>query len=256
MRLNAQTITVTEILSHVSELFAGAHSVTLNVTKTPLSVHKPAASRHSSKKAHFATRWFRRISRRFSRRPAKFPRTAPTNFLRPLSLNYLAVSSASRFATAKYRHYSRLVKAPRRRWLLGAHKLVAQVVIVANICYVTAITMPHRDTAVNSSERENTGCLKSVAFSRFVVIVNRLAIPFSLTFARARMKARDRTVRSTSAESRFTEHLELWWSIEANWSKRVNCRSYHTRQLLHRQKNPSVNERMFRSKCSDISDHF
>lgn len=31
---------------------------------------------------------------------------------------------------------------------------VAQVVIVANICHVTAITMPHRDTAVNSSERE------------------------------------------------------------------------------------------------------
>lgn len=40
---------------------------------------------------------------------------------------------------------------------LCAHKYtVAQVVIVANICHVTAITMPHRDTAVNSCERERT----------------------------------------------------------------------------------------------------
>lgn len=33
---------------------------------------------------------------------------------------------------------------------------VAQVIIVANICHVTAITMLHHDTAVNSSERERT----------------------------------------------------------------------------------------------------
>lgn len=55
---------------------------------------------------------------------------------------------------------------------------VAQVVIVANICHVTAITMLHRDVAVNSFKRER---LKSISFSPLVVIVNRPTMPFPLS---------------------------------------------------------------------------
>lgn len=97
----------------------------------------------------------RRIARRFSRWPSVFER------LVQISIAIIAelFRRIERFAFRNGEISSIihvLLKCPEEGDSYVHISAVAQVIIVANICHVTAITMLHHDTAVNSSERERT----------------------------------------------------------------------------------------------------